>query len=75
MNLSHSTNEASSTESTKLMYSKLEAAELLSLSVRTIENLIGNRELTVRRVGKRVLISYESLLRFIRQDHRTGKVQ
>ena len=57
----------------KLMYSKKEAAEMLSLSVRTVENLIANKELTARRAGKRVLIPYHSLLQFTKGNHRTGK--
>jgi excisionase family DNA binding protein len=57
----------------KLMYSKSEAAELLSLSVRTVEYLIANKELTARRIGKRVLVGYQSLLQFIRRDHKSGR--
>jgi excisionase family DNA binding protein len=58
----------------KLMYSKVEAAEMLSVSVRTLENLIASKQLIVRRVGKRVLIPYQSLVQFCRGDHSTGKV-
>jgi excisionase family DNA binding protein len=53
----------------KVLYSKKEVAVLLSLSVRTIENLIARKELSVRRVGRRVLISEQSLKTFVRQDH------
>ena len=59
--------------STKLAYAKSEAAKILSLSVRTIENLIANKELSVRRVGKRVLVPHQSLLNFLRHDHDTGR--
>lgn len=59
----------------KLMYSKIEAAAMLSLSVRTLESLIANKQLLVRRAGKRVLIPYQSLVQFTRGDHSTGKVQ
>jgi len=55
----------------KLLYSKQEAAEMLSVSVRTIDNLILNGELVTRRVGSRVLIPYSSLLQFTRRDHKT----
>jgi|NGEPerStandDraft_6_1074524.scaffolds.fasta_scaffold56629_2 excisionase family DNA binding protein len=58
----------------KLMYRKSEAAEMLSVSVRTLENLIAGKQLIVRRVGKRVLIPYQSLVQFCRGDHSTGKV-
>jgi excisionase family DNA binding protein len=57
----------------KLMYDKAETAEMLSVSIRTVENLIANKELTVRRIGKRVLIPYTSLIQFIRSDHSTDK--
>jgi excisionase family DNA binding protein len=60
---------------TKLLYNKTEAAEMLSLSVRTIENLIANRELIVRRVGRRVLIPHHALMQFTRRDFRTERVQ
>lgn len=58
----------------KLMYSKTEAAEMLSVSLRTLENLIATKELLVRRVGKRVLVPYRSLLQFVRRDHKTREV-
>jgi excisionase family DNA binding protein len=77
------TNSAAASETTvasglgqpqfKLMYSKKEAAAILSLSVRTIENLVANKELTVRRVGKRVLIPYQSLVQFSKGNHQTGR--
>ena len=59
----------------KLMYSKSEAAQMLSLSLRTIDNLLNNKELSARRTGKRVLIPYQVLLQFTRRDHKTGKTQ
>ena len=59
----------------KLMYGKAQAAEMLSLSVRTLDYLIANKKLLVKRVGKRVLISYQTLVQFSKQDHQTGRVQ
>jgi excisionase family DNA binding protein len=59
---------------TKLMYSKKEAAEMLSLSVRTIENLIAVKELNAKRVNKRVLIPLVSLIQFAKHDHYTNSV-
>ena len=56
----------------KLLYSKTEAAEMLSVSVRTIENLIMFSELKARRIGTRVLILHSSLLQFTRRDHKTS---
>jgi excisionase family DNA binding protein len=59
----------------KLMYGKVEAAAMLSISVRTLDYLIANKKLPVRRIGKRVLISYQALVLFSKQDHQTGRVQ
>ena len=53
----------------KLMYSKPEAAELLSISLRKLDDLIAMKELSVRRVGRRVLVTYEALLQFTKHDH------
>jgi excisionase family DNA binding protein len=55
----------------KLLYSKQEAAETLSVSRRTIDNLITNGELVTRRIGSRVLIPYSCLVQFTRRDHIT----
>jgi excisionase family DNA binding protein len=60
---------------TKLMLNKREAAEMLSLSVRTIENLIANGELKFRRIGKRVLIPLQILAQFTRGDHSTSQMR
>ena len=57
------------TEVPKVLISKREAALALSLSVRTIENLIARKELTVRRVGRRTLVLASSLAAFARRDH------
>lgn len=59
----------------KLMYGKAEAAKMLSICVRTLDNLIANKELTARRVGKRVLIPHQALIQFSKQDHQTGRMQ
>lgn len=56
----------------KLLYTKRETAELLSLSPRTIDNLIARNELRVKRVGKRVLIISDSLHRFVNGRRRTA---
>lgn len=41
---------------TKLLFSKREAAQRLSISIRTLENLLATKELEARRIGRRVLI-------------------
>jgi len=53
----------------KLLCSKREAAMWLSLSLRTIDNLLARKELTPRKVGRRTLIPYRALLAFARRDH------
>lgn len=53
----------------KLLYTKAEAAALLSVSLRTIDTLISLKELPVRRIRRRVLIPHTALVAFIRYDH------
>jgi excisionase family DNA binding protein len=54
----------------KLLHSKKEAALMLDVSPRTIDNLIAFKELQVRRIGRRVLIPHTALINFVRTDHR-----
>lgn len=58
----------------KLLCSKKETADALGVSLRTVDNLIGRKELGVRRVGRRVLIPAKELERFTRYDHQTRSV-
>lgn len=58
----------------QILMSKREAARMLSLSVRTIDNLILQRELKATRVGRRVLIPRKALEEFARRDHSTRDV-
>jgi excisionase family DNA binding protein len=53
----------------KLLLSRQEAAALLSISQRSLDYLIANKVLTVRRIGSRVLIPVQDLQRFARADH------
>lgn len=56
----------------KLLVSRRDAAALLSISLRTLDKLVGGRDgLTARRVGARVLFERRELERFVRQDHPT----
>jgi len=52
----------------RLLVSKREAASLLSVSVRTIENLIAAKRLVARKLGRRTLIPRSALEQFIRRD-------
>jgi excisionase family DNA binding protein len=58
----------------KLLCSKKETADALGVSLRTVDNLIGRKELGFRRVGRRVLIPAKELERFTRYDHQTRQV-
>ena len=52
----------------KLLYSRKEAAELLSISMGTLEILIARGDVRTRRFGKKRLIPYEELLRVSKRD-------
>jgi len=53
----------------KLLLSRQEAAELLSISQRALDYLIANKMLSIRRIGSRVLVPLQDLRRFARADH------
>ena len=57
----------------KLLCSKKETADALGISLRTVDNLIDRKELTVRRIGRRVLVPASELERFTRRDHPTTR--
>lgn len=57
------------TSEAKLLVSRDEAAQLLSISRRSIDYLVVNRRLATRRIGRRVLIPVADLRRFARGDH------
>ena len=52
-----------------LLVSKREAAALLGICLRSVDNYISRKELPCRRLGKRVLIPYSALVAFARRDH------
>jgi excisionase family DNA binding protein len=47
-----------------LFFSKKNAARILGISERTLHSLIREKQLRVRRIGRRVLISREALEHF-----------
>jgi excisionase family DNA binding protein len=53
----------------KVLYTKREAAQLLSISLRSLDYLIGGQELPARRIGRRVLVHRDSIEQFARRDH------
>jgi hypothetical protein len=52
-----------------LLVSKRDAAALLGICLRSVDNYIAAKELPCRRLGKRVLIPYTALVAFSRRDH------
>jgi excisionase family DNA binding protein len=54
-----------------LALSKLDAARMLGVSIRTVDRLIALKQLPVRRLGRRVLIPRNSLQSLLRADHPT----
>lgn len=55
----------------RLLYSRKEAAYLLSLSVRQLDRFIANKEIGFRQIGGRKQIPHGELVRFARADHFT----
>lgn len=53
----------------KLLYSKKEAAYLLSISLRKLDYLISQGKLVVRKIGTKVLIPKAVLTDFSKGDH------
>jgi hypothetical protein len=53
----------------KLLYSRRATAEVLSLSIRSVDYLITSGRLSARRVGGKILIPVIAIRRFARQDH------
>jgi excisionase family DNA binding protein len=58
---------------TKLLFSKKAAAEMLDLSVRTVDYLLASGELEYRKIGRKVLIPSLALSRFASRDHMVDK--
>jgi len=54
--------------SERLLYSRQQTAEQLSLSLSTVDMLIGRGILRVRRMGKRVLVPAEEIARCSRRE-------
>lgn len=52
----------------KLLYTRKEAAEALSISTSTLDVLIGEGRIRFRRIGRLVRIPRQELLRLTRED-------
>lgn len=55
--------------SEKLLFSRLEAAEILSFSVSTLDVAVARGMLRVRRMGRRVMFEKREIEKFARTDH------
>lgn len=55
-----------------LLVGKKEAAALLGVCTRTVENLVARKELPCRRIGRRTLIPFAALVQFAKRDHATA---
>jgi|SRR6185437_16419453 len=53
----------------RFLVDRRRAAQYLSLSQRSLDYLVANKQLAVRRIGGRVLIPLQELKRFARMDH------
>jgi excisionase family DNA binding protein len=59
---------------TPILLSKRDAAALLGVCQRTVDNFIASKELPCRRLGRRTLIPYSALVAFSRRDHVPARV-
>jgi excisionase family DNA binding protein len=62
-------------ECESVFLSKKSAASMLAISLRTLDNLIAAKEIPVRRIGRRVVVSRRALEEFARRDHVTTKIR
>ena len=53
----------------RMLYSRTEAAHQLSISTRTLDYLISQKQLRFRRIGRKVLIPHAEMVRFASGDH------
>lgn len=60
-------------EASRLLYDRKEAARQLSISVRSLDYIIAAKELETRRIGRKVLVTHASLMRYASGNHYTVK--
>jgi hypothetical protein len=54
---------------TRLLYDRKEAARQLSISVRALDYIIASKGLDTRRIGRKVLVTHASLVRYAAANH------
>ncbi len=52
-----------------LAISRLKAAEMLGISVRTLDTMLARKEIRGRRIGRRLVFTVDELRRFLQRDH------
>jgi excisionase family DNA binding protein len=52
----------------RVLYTRECAAHQLSISIATLDRLIGKKELTARRIGRSVLVPHVELMKLSRRD-------
>jgi excisionase family DNA binding protein len=57
--------------SDRLLYDRKEAARQLSISVRSLDYIIAAKGLETRRIGRKVLVTRASLMRYASGNHFT----
>jgi hypothetical protein len=57
------TSNTSQPPAPRLLYDRKEAARQLSISIRSLDYLISGKQIATRRIGSRILISHEELIR------------
>ena len=53
----------------RMLYDRKEAARQLSISVRTLDTIIAAKQLDTRRIGRKVLTTHASLVRYSQANH------
>jgi len=58
-------------EASRLLYDRKEAARQLGISVRSLDYINAAKELDPRRIGRKVLVTHASLVRYASGNHYT----
>jgi len=53
----------------RLAFNRSEAAQMLGVSVRTLDTMLARKEIRGRRIGRRIVFPIEELRRFLAKDH------
>jgi hypothetical protein len=53
----------------RLLYDRKAAARMLSISVRSLDYIIAAKALDTRRIGRKVLVTHASLVRYASGNH------